>query len=116
LLDDRVAHLIPLCVHRFQENEMRNTIIEQRNVICELRDVVSKQQITIQELQHQFQECQRQMVCAIGDTKAQLSEELRQARDQIDALQLRQQRRVGLITWGTCRSKRPVHLHRGFKR
>jgi uncharacterized coiled-coil protein SlyX len=69
-----------------QRYEMRNTIIEQRNAIYELRDVVSKQQTTIQELQHQLRECQRQMECAIADTKAQLSEELRQARVQIDAL------------------------------
>jgi uncharacterized coiled-coil protein SlyX len=47
-----------------QRNEMRETIAEQRNTICELRDVVSKQQDAIQ----------------------QLCEELRQARDQIDAL------------------------------
>lgn len=69
-----------------QRNEMRDTIIEQRNMICELRDVVNKQQNTIQELHHQLQEYQRQMECALADTKAQLSEELRQARDQIDVL------------------------------
>jgi hypothetical protein len=69
-----------------QRNEMRDTIIEQRNMICELRDVVSKQQNTIQELHRQLQEYQRQMECALADTKAQLSEELRQARDQINVL------------------------------
>lgn len=69
-----------------QRNEMRDTIIEQRNMICELRDVVSKQQNTIQELHRQLQEYQRQMECAVADTKAQLSEELRQARDQINVL------------------------------
>ncbi|EAQ85571.1 predicted protein [Chaetomium globosum CBS 148.51] len=62
-----------------QRNEMLDTIIE-------LRDVVSKQQNTIQELHHQLQEYQRQMECALANTKAQLSEELRQARDQIDVL------------------------------
>ncbi|EAQ88754.1 predicted protein [Chaetomium globosum CBS 148.51] len=62
-----------------QRNEMRDTITE-------LRDLVSKQQNTIQELHHQLQEYQRQMECALANTKAQLSEELRQARDQIDVL------------------------------
>ncbi|EAQ84612.1 predicted protein [Chaetomium globosum CBS 148.51] len=56
------------------------------DTIIELRDVVSKQQNTIQELHHQLQEYQRQMECALANTKAQLSEELRQARDQIDVL------------------------------
>ena len=55
-------------------------------MICELRDVVSKQQNTIQESHHQLQEYQRQMECVLADTKAQLSEESRQARDQINVL------------------------------
>jgi uncharacterized coiled-coil protein SlyX len=50
-------------------------INEQQNTICELRDVVSKQHDAIQELQRQ-----------LADTRTQLTEELKQARDQIDAL------------------------------
>jgi len=76
-----------------QRNEVRDTTIEQRNMICELRDVVKKQQGMIQELQRQllgherqFQELQRTMESALADTKAQLSEELRQAQDQINVL------------------------------
>ncbi|KAL2196645.1 hypothetical protein P885DRAFT_61236 [Corynascus similis CBS 632.67] len=67
-------------------SEQREVIANQQNVICELRDVVSKQQTMIQDFHSQFQEHQRQMEGAIADTKAQLSEELKQARDQIDTL------------------------------
>lgn len=48
---------------------------EMREIICDLREVVNTQRNAIQELHRQ-----------LADTKAQLSEELRQARDQIDAL------------------------------
>ena len=57
-------------------------ISEQRNMISELREVVNKQRNTIEELHRQS----RQTESALLDTKAQLSEELRQAREQIDAL------------------------------
>jgi septal ring factor EnvC (AmiA/AmiB activator) len=58
-----------------QRDEMREIIAEQRSMICELRDVVSRQEDAIQELHRQ-----------LADAKTQLSEELRQARDQIDIL------------------------------
>ncbi|EAQ91975.1 predicted protein [Chaetomium globosum CBS 148.51] len=55
---------------------MYRMITEQRNTIGELREVICKQHDAIQELHRQ-----------LADTRTQLSEELRQARDQIDTLQ-----------------------------
>jgi len=57
-------------------------ICEQRDMISELREVVSKQQNSIEQLHRQS----RLTESILLDTKAQLSEELRQAREQIDAL------------------------------
>ncbi|EAQ84441.1 hypothetical protein CHGG_08455 [Chaetomium globosum CBS 148.51] len=59
-----------------QRDEMYRMITEQRNTIGELREVICKQHDAIQELHRQ-----------LADTRTQLSEELRQARDQIDTLQ-----------------------------
>src|ERR1700694_925326 len=58
-----------------QRDDMREMIVEQRHMICELRDVASKQNDAIESLQRQ-----------LADTKTQLSEELKRARDQIDRL------------------------------
>lgn len=80
--------------------KLLEVISEQRNVICELRDVVSRQDNTIRELHRQFQEHQRQaqehqrqakeqqrqMESALVDIKTELAEELRQAREQLDAV------------------------------
>jgi hypothetical protein len=66
--------------------KLMEAISEQRNMICQLCDVVSRQENMIQEQHRQFQEYQRQMERMMQDTKTQLAEELREARDQIDAL------------------------------
>ena len=51
-----------------------------------MRDVVSREDNTITELHRQFQEHQRQMESALVDIKTELAEELRQAREQLDAV------------------------------